>query len=69
MNTKIKMHKKFPQLSPLQINAIETKQINLCVSEDGEFLVANDTEISPGLFYLSRLYEAKENKANVLLLN
>lgn len=69
-NFKMKMQKKYPESTPLQLNANETKTISLSTNvTDGDFLIENDLEIHHNIIVHCGLYNAQGNRAYVMVSN
>lgn len=68
-NAEIRMFRKFPQTTCIQLNSNETKLISIPLTDNGDFLVETDVEISPGAFILAGLYKSENYFANVLASN
>lgn len=67
---KVKMLRKYPCNTPIQLNANETKIINIPVNiEKGDFLVKSDTNISDSIFVHSGLYSADNYFAYLAVTN
>lgn len=69
-DTKIKMNRKFSGNSMIEIQAMETKFVNLQVKQDrGDFLIADDIEISPSIYVNSGIYDIKDGKVLISVTN
>lgn len=66
---KVRMLRKYPEQSRIQLNAHETKVTSIKLKDNGDFLVETDQEIVPGVLIISGLYRSDNYSANVLIMN
>lgn len=68
--TTMQMFRKYPQATKLQLNANETKAINLSTHlEDGDFFLENDFEVHPNVLIHSGLYSVSNYTTQVVVSN